>query len=297
MKIIDNKITESNSLSKISINSNRSEKELYRLNPDLKGKSEEDRLGYIVYIPTSKWSKPKYKKSTSKQTVQQHTKDKPNTQVCRDSNGKIFACKKCVPPPWMEIAKAEMNKHVQRNRNQGKRGNNPIIMKYHDSTKLKKYVPSKKYNEGQSWCGTFVNYVMKTSGYKTFLTTFRAKDWSKYGKKISKPIYGAIGVKSRVGGGHVAFVVGVDNVHNPKYIYMLGGNQWGKPNNINWGVKTTKYLKKQKKRIPYIKSILFPSRYKISDWSGFYVPKEYDNRECKLQKYTGKYIISLSDGS
>jgi len=227
---------------------------------------------------------------------------------------------KCVPAPWMEVAKKEMNKHIQRYSKQGIRGNNPEIMKYHETTDIFNY---DNRGENVSWCGTFINWVLIESGYLKrvkkiteikigkkkkkvyvgeFKTAFRALDWAKiwgkkYGKKVNKPIYGAIGVKSRKGGGHVSFVVGVDNVNNPKYVYMLGGNQWGKSNNINWGVKTTKYLKKQKRTVPYIKSVLFPSRYKLSDWSGFYVPKGYNVTRCKLKKYTGRYIISLSDGA
>jgi len=143
-----------------------------------------------------------------------------------------------------------------------------------------------------SWCGTYINYVMKKSGYKTFSTAFRAKDWTKYGKKVSIPIYGAIGVMTRPKGGHVSFVMGVDNVKNPKYVYMLGGNQWGYSNNIPWGTKTTKNGKS------YIKSVLYPSRYNLSDWNlGFYVPYSYCQINCKMKKYTGRYIISASDGN
>ena len=109
----------------------------------------------------------------------------------------------CKPPKWMKFAEVEAKKHIQRYQNQGKVGNNPEIMKYHNTTNIFKY---DNRGERVSWCGTFINYVMKKAGYQTFSTAFRAKDWAsiwgtKYGKKVSKPIYGAIGVKSRKGGG------------------------------------------------------------------------------------------------
>jgi uncharacterized protein (TIGR02594 family) len=238
-----------------------------------------------INLPNSKKTIPKVK--PTKKAVKKHTTKKSTKKVTTESKSK-GKCK-CLSPSWMVIAKKEMNKKIQRNKNQAKKGNNPTIMDYHNTTNIFSY---DNRGERVSWCGTYVNYVMKVSGYKTFSTSFRAKDWAKYGKKVSIPIYGSIGVKSRKGGGHVAFVMGVDNVKKPKYVYMLGGNQWGYSNNISWGTKTRKNGKS------YIKSVLFPSRYKLSDWNlGFYVPNNYCTDNCKLKKYSGKFIISSSDGN
>lgn len=48
----------------------------------------------------------------------------------------------------------------------------------------------------------------------------------------------------------------------------------------------------------YIKSVLFPSKYKIKDWNiGFFVPSYYNTKCCNPKIYTGKYIISKGDGA
>jgi len=44
-----------------------------------------------------------------------------------------------------------------------------------------------------------------------------------YGTTLVEPVLGSIGVKSRVGGGHVGFVVGQSG--DGEYINLLGGNQ------------------------------------------------------------------------
>lgn len=74
-----------------------------------------------------------------------------------------------------------------------------------------------------AWCGSFVNWVMKKSGYKeTVSIPARAKSWLKFGKTSVEPVIGSIAVKSRKGGGHVCFVVGKDKNGS---LYCLGGNQ------------------------------------------------------------------------
>lgn len=64
---------------------------------------------------------------------------------------------------------------------------------------------------------------MVKSGYSAPAAAFRAKAWSLFGRKTKRPVYGAIGIKTRQGGGHVAFVVGQSS--DGRYLYMLGGNQ------------------------------------------------------------------------
>lgn len=45
--------------------------------------------------------------------------------------------------------------------------------------------------------------------------------WAKYGQACKVPVYGAIGVKGRKGGGHVGIIVAA----NATRVWMIGGNQ------------------------------------------------------------------------
>ena len=218
-----------------------------------------------MFIPTSKWSKPKY-----------HKKNQSTEQVCKDSKGNIVPCEKCVPAPWMKYAIAEIG--VQRySKQKGKSGNNPRIMEYHKTTTLPKRYP--KYSEITSWCGSFVNWVMIQAGYSTneVFHPAGALQWRNFGKRCSKPVYGAIGVKKRVEyykvkvngkvivkkrvKGHVSFFIGQSK--GGKYYYMLGGNQTGA-------------------------SKVIVKRYTKKEWDqGFYVPKNYDVTNCKTPIYSG----------
>lgn len=72
------------------------------------------------------------------------------------------------------------------------------------------------------WCGTFVAHCLKTAGVSYPKNWFRALDYRTAGSKLAKPAYGCVAIKSRVGGGHVCFVVGKDRNGN---LLCLGGNQ------------------------------------------------------------------------
>ncbi|MBO0155285.1 TIGR02594 family protein, partial [Vibrio parahaemolyticus] len=63
---------------------------------------------------------------------------------------------------------------------------------------------------------------------------YRAKEWKGFGKNISEPIHGALGIKSRKGGGHVAFVVGKSP--DGRHLYMLGGNQSNQVNIAKYSI-------------------------------------------------------------
>lgn len=88
-------------------------------------------------------------------------------------------------------------------------------------------------------------------------SAFRAKHLANFGKKIERPIYGAIGVKSHKGGGHVAFVMGKNS--DGSKLYMLGGNQ-GDAVNV--------------------------SEYAADVWDTFVVPAHYDVSRETLPAYT-----------
>ena len=103
---------------------------------------------------------------------------------------------------------------------------NPRILEYHA-------VSGGFSTDEVPWCGSFVNWVMKESGYTdTPRHPARALSWINYGYSAHKPTLGAIAVKSRKDkkgrsiGGHVTFVVGQSK--SGKYLYCLGGNQGDK---------------------------------------------------------------------
>lgn len=116
-----------------------------------------------------------------------------------------------------------------------------------------------------AWCASFVSWVMQRNGYALPANAYRAQEWKTFGKKIDSPVYGAIGIKSRTGGGHVAFVVGKSA--DGKHLFMLGGNQADEVN---------------------------VSRYERSAWDTFVVPATFDNGQESLPVYTKR---SKSAGS
>lgn len=75
------------------------------------------------------------------------------------------------------------------------------------------------------WCGTFVAHCLKSTGFEIPKLWMRAKAWADWGVAVSKPTLGCIVVFDRQGGGHVGFVVGVDEKGR---LMVLGGNQGNK---------------------------------------------------------------------
>ena len=118
--------------------------------------------------------------------------------------------------PWMKTALGEVGVSERR----GARRANKRILEYFKASGFWGKDDSGGKN---AWCGSFVAWVMKQHGIKPVAKAFRAKQWITFGKKLDQPVYGAIGVKSRKGGGHVAFIVGKSK--DGKEYYMLGGNQ------------------------------------------------------------------------
>lgn len=118
--------------------------------------------------------------------------------------------------PWMLTARGERGqKEVP-----GVEGANPRILEYFTATPVPH---SDDSGETDAWCAAFVSWVMKQHGYDPPARPSRALAWESFGQAITDPVYGAIGIKSRDGGGHVAFVVGKSA--DGKQLYMLGGNQ------------------------------------------------------------------------
>lgn len=140
---------------------------------------------------------------------------------------------------------------------------NPRILTYFKASKFWGTDDSGGQN---AWCASFVSWVMKQHQIEPVKNAFRAKEWSNFGKKIDKPLYGAIGIKTRRGGGHVAFVVGQSADGNS--LYMLGGNQ-------NNSVNVTKYKKEV--------------------WTDFVVPADFDETCETLPIYTQKALMAGSE--
>lgn len=71
------------------------------------------------------------------------------------------------------------------------------------------------------WCGAFCARVFDALGMKYANNYASAKAWLNWGRKVPVCL-GAVAVKSRQGGGHVAFIVGRTR---DGYLVGLGGNQ------------------------------------------------------------------------
>lgn len=161
----------------------------------------------------------------------------------------------CPPPPWMPIALGEEGVTEVDGPNM-----NPRIKEYF---KASKFWGTDDSGGANAWCASLVAYVMSTAGYGIAQDAFRAREWAERwpaGKKASRPVYGALAVKQRKGGGHVGFVVGtVPGM--PGYLAILGGNQ-GNTTNVR--------------------------AYPQSDFFAFMLPENYEYSCCVLEDYTGK---------
>jgi uncharacterized protein (TIGR02594 family) len=79
-------------------------------------------------------------------------------------------------------------------------------------------------DDATPWCGYFVAYALDAAGLPIPAkgAFARALNWATWGTGCA-PCLGAIGVKSRKGGGHVFFIVG--ETPDGRYFKALGGNQ------------------------------------------------------------------------
>lgn len=77
------------------------------------------------------------------------------------------------------------------------------------------------------WCAAFIAAMLKKAGLPNEVEPkmrLWAASYGRCGVASKAPVYGAIGVKTRNGGGHVGFVVAA----NKDFIWLLGGNQGDK---------------------------------------------------------------------
>lgn len=81
-----------------------------------------------------------------------------------------------------------------------------------------------KWKDDVPWCAVFVASMLKRAGLSNEVAKDHwawAASYAKLGRKLTEPVYGCVGVKTRNGGGHVGFVVAA----NSATIWLLGGNQ------------------------------------------------------------------------
>ena len=162
----------------------------------------------------------------------------------------------CQIPRWMKFALNEQGVEEI----DGPKAN-PRILEYFKSAKFWGMDDSTAKN---AWCGCFVAWVMDKAGYDIATEAFRAKEWMNRwpaGRRIEKPIYGAVAVMVRKGGGHVGFVMG-SIPGKPHLLAILGGNQSDEVN-----------------------VTAFPQDY----FEAFMVPKAYDASNCTLLPYIDEY--------
>lgn len=111
--------------------------------------------------------------------------------------------------PWMEIAKSLIGIAEDNNED--------IVLEWARYLDLEKDYTSSSI----PWCGLFVAYCLAQAGITPVDEPLWARNWSKFGTKLSNPEYGCILVFERGSGGHVGFYMSEDD----DYFHVLGGNQ------------------------------------------------------------------------
>lgn len=121
-----------------------------------------------------------------------------------------------IEPAWI----AEARKHIGQAEVPGK-GSNPFIASLWIGARSVFDVLGAD-DSSAPWCGQFVAHCLRTAGLPVVKDTYRAKAWLDCGIALPTALYGCIVVYTRIGGGHVGFVVGRDGGGRP---LTLGGNQ------------------------------------------------------------------------
>lgn len=185
----------------------------------------------------------------------QKTAEAANTASSSGPETTQSAC--CPPPNWMPIAIGEIGVTERSGA-----AANPRILEYFEAAR---FWGTDDSGGANAWCASLVAYVMKAAGYGIATDAFRAREWQNRwsdGVDIGRPIYGAIAVKSRTGGGHVGFVMGRVPGTTDK-LAILGGNQ-GNTTNVR--------------------------EYPESDFLAFMVPTSYQHSCCVLTDYSGTIV-------
>lgn len=123
------------------------------------------------------------------------------------------------PPPWMKIALEQAKLWAGKTERE-------ITINYHNEVGVSL---NSIEGDGNPWCASFVNYCLISSypAYHKSNAPARARSFaedSRNFRRIDKPVYGAIAVFLRTGGGHACFVY-ASSKNNENNIIVLGGNQ------------------------------------------------------------------------
>lgn len=117
-----------------------------------------------------------------------------------------------IEPSWCAVARSYIGL-----REYPGSSNNPTIIGW-----LKNLGWAWLGGDASPWCGVFLSHCFKRVGITPPKAGYRALSWATWGQPCH-PQVGAVGVKSRKGGGHVFLIVGI--TADGKYFKALGGNQ------------------------------------------------------------------------
>lgn len=133
--------------------------------------------------------------------------------------------------PWMQIAIDEAKRWAGKKETEIEKAIN-----YHRHTGQTWF--KSMSGDTNAWCASFVNYCLMQAGYQMSKQKARAKSFSEDINfiEVKKPIFGAIALFGRKGGGHVAFVYGKEK--GGEKVVVLGGNQGDMITFIARGPKT-----------------------------------------------------------
>lgn len=120
-----------------------------------------------------------------------------------------------IDPQWLAVARSYLGL-----REYPGSSNNPTIMQW-----LKNLGWAWLGGDAVPWCGTFAAHCLSRAHVLPPKAGYRALSWATWGAPCSAQV-GAIGVKTRKGGGHVFFIVGQSA--DGSRLMALGGNQGDK---------------------------------------------------------------------
>lgn len=146
---------------------------------------------------------------------------------------------------WM----LEAYKHNGLTENTSKNVHNPTILKW--LKELKAW-----WAEDETpWCGVFVAICLKRAGIIYPGAWYRALAYRNAAKKLDQPAYGCVATKTRSGGGHVFFVVGITASGK---IVGYGGNQNNKVCYATYDIKDLEFYWYGKTNVPGVNRFKLP---------------------------------------
>lgn len=118
-----------------------------------------------------------------------------------------------MTPKWLKLAQKEIG-----TKEFSGLTNNPRVVQYFiDAT-------TQKLPDSVPWCAAFVGAILRRAGVLPS-GSLAARSYLKWGKKLSKPIVGCVGIwpRGKVWQGHVGFVSSVDEARG--IVKLVSGNQ------------------------------------------------------------------------